>query len=147
MGLQEQLMEDMKAAMKSGDKPTVETLRLIRSQVKNVAISKGEDLSDDDVISVLTKEAKKRKESIELYKKGGRDELAESEEKELGIIQSYLPEAISEEELSQIVQSAIEESGAESMKEMGKVMGFVMPQVKGRADGKAVREMVKQKLS
>jgi uncharacterized protein YqeY len=146
MGLQEKLLDDMKTAMKSGNKVALETLRMLRSQLKNASIAKGEDLSEEDVIGVLSKEAKKRKESFELYRQGGREDLAEKEEMEMQIIVSYLPEALSEEELAKIIDKAIVETEAESLRDMGKVMGVVMPQVKGRADGKAVQEMVKKKL-
>ncbi len=146
MGLQEKLLDDMKTAMKSGNKVALETLRMLRSQLKNASIAKGEDLSEEDVLGVLSKEAKKRKESFELYRQGGREDLAEKEEMEMQIIVSYLPEALSEDELVQIVDKAIVETEAESLRDMGKVMGVVMPQVKGRADGKAVQEMVKKKL-
>ncbi len=146
MGLQDKLLNDMKAAMKSGDKLTVETIRMMRSQVKNVSISKGEELEDDDVVVVLTKEAKKRKESLEMYQQGGRDDLAEKEAAEIKIISAYLPEMLSEEDLEQIVRKAIDDASAESMSEMGKVMGAVMPQIKGRADGKAVQDLVKRLL-
>ena len=146
MGLQEKLLDDMKTAMKSGNKVALETLRMLRSQLKNASIAKGEDLSEEDVIGVLSKEAKKRKESLELYRQGGREDLAEKEEIEMQIIVSYLPEALSEDELAKIVDKAVVETEAESLRDMGKVMGVVMPQVKGRADGKAVQEMVKKKL-
>ena len=147
MGLEERLLEDMKTGMKSGDKLAVETLRMLRSQIKNASIAKGEDLSEDDVIGVLSKEAKKRKESLALFKEGGRKDLVEKEQKELDLITSYLPEALSDDELLGIVQNAIDESGAEGLRDMGKVMGLVMPKVKGRADGKMVQELVKKKLS
>ena len=146
MGLQEKLLDDMKTAMKSGNKVALETLRMLRSQLKNASIAKGEDLSEDNVMSVLYKEAKKRKESLELYKQGGREDLAEKEEMEMQIIMSYLPEALSEDELEKIVDKAVVETEADSLRDMGKVMGLVMPQVKGRADGKVVQEMVKKKL-
>jgi uncharacterized protein YqeY len=146
MGLQEKLLDDMKTAMKSGNKVALETLRMLRSQLKNASIAKGEDLSEEDVIGVLSKEAKKRKESFELYRQGGREDLAEKEEMEMQIIASYLPEALSEDELAKIIDKAVVETEAESLRDMGKVMGVVMPQVKGRADGKAVQEMVKKKL-
>jgi len=146
MGLQEKLLDDMKTAMKSGNKIALETLRMLRSQLKNASIAKGEDLSEEDVVGVLSKEAKKRKESLELYRQGGREDLAEKEEMEMQIIVSYLPEALSEDELAKIVDKAVVETEAESLRDMGKVMGVVMPQVKGRADGKAVQEMVKKKL-
>ncbi len=146
MGLADKLLEDMKAAMKSKDKATLETIRGVRSQMKNAEVAKGESLADEDILQVLTKEAKRRKESISMYEQGGRSDLVESETRELEIIQSYLPEELSEDELKQIVLDAIQKSGAESMKEMGKVMSIVMPQIKGRADGKAVQEIVRQKL-
>jgi len=147
MGLEEKLLQDMNSAMKSGDKVALETIRMVRAQLKNASIAKGEDLSEEDVIEVLSKEAKKRKESLELYKQGGREDLVEKEEKELSVIASYLPEALSQEELEEIVDKAVEETGARSLMEMGKVMGVVMPQVKGRVGGKGVQELVEQKLS
>jgi uncharacterized protein YqeY len=147
MNLQEKLLNDMKSALKSGDKETLGTIRMLRSQLQNASIKKGKELSDEDVIGVLSKEAKKRKESVEMYKKGEREDLVEKEAHELEIISSYLPEALSREELESIVEKAIEEARAESLREMGKVMGFIMPQVKGRADGKEVQEIVKNKLS
>ena len=147
MGVEAKLLDDMKAAMKSGDKVAVETLRMIRSQLKNASIAKGKDLSEENVIDVLSKEAKKRKESLELFKQGGREDLAEKEQQELNIITSYLPAALSEDEVSGIIDKAIVEVGAQGMQDMGKVMGKVMPEVKGRADGKVVQELVKKKLS
>lgn len=147
MKVEAKLLDDMKAAMKSGDKVAVETLRMIRSQIKNASIAKGKDLSEEDVIDVLSKEAKKRKESLELFKQGGREDLAEKEQQELNIITSYLPAALSEDEVLGIIDKAIAEVGAEGMQDMGKVMGKVMPEVKGRVDGKVVQELVKKKLS
>lgn len=146
MALADQLLQDMKTAMKSGDKITLETIRMVRSQIKNVEVQKGETLTDEDIFQVLTKEAKRRKESIEMYKEGGRDDLAENESKELNVIQSYLPEALSEDELLAIIADAIEKTGARGMSDMGKVMGAVMPQTKGRADGKMIQNLVRQKL-
>jgi len=137
----------MKAALKSGDKLVLETLRMLRAQMKNVTIAKGEDLSEEDVFGILSKEVKKRKESIKLYNEGGREELAEKEEKEMKILTAYMPEELSTEELDTIVSKAISETDAEGMKDMGKVMGAVMPQVKGRADGKVIQDLVKAKLS
>lgn len=147
MGLQDKLLEDMKAAMKSGDKTTLGTIRMIRAQVQNAALSKGEALSDEDILVVLNKEAKKRKEAIELYTQGEREDLIQKETEELKIITSYLPEMLSEEEIAGIVEEAIKETGAETMSDMGKVMGIVMPKVKGRADGKVINEIVRKKLS
>ncbi len=147
MGLEQKLVDDMKSAMKSGDKMVLGTIRMLRAQLKNASIAKGKDLSDEDVIDILSREAKKRKESLELYKKGGRADLVEKEEKELAIITSYLPEQLSQDEIEKIVDEIIAETGAESLRDMGKVMGAVMQKVKGRADGKIVQEIVKKKLS
>ena len=147
MELQDKLLEDMKSAMKSGDQVKLDTIRILRSQLKNANISSGEELSEQDVIGVLSKEAKKRKEAIELYKQGGREELADKEEKEFEIIHSYLPEALPDEAISEIIQKVIQEIGAEGLHDMGKVMGQVMAQVKGRADGGQVQAMVKKMLS
>ena len=146
MALADQLFQDMKTAMKSGDKITLETIRMVRSQIKNTEVQKGEPLTDQDVILVLTKDAKRRNESIKMYKEGGRDDLAENESKELDVIQSYLPEALSEDELLTIIAEAIEKTGAQGMNDMGKVMGAVMPQTKGRAEGKMIQNLVRQKL-
>ena len=147
MGLEQKLVDDMKSAMKSGDKMLLGSIRMLRAQLKNASIAKGKDLSDEDVIEILSREAKKRKESLELYKKGGRADLVEKEEKELAIITSYLPEQLSQDEIEKIVDEIIAETGAESLRDMGKVMGAVMQKVKGRADGKIVQEIVKKKLS
>ena len=146
MEIQEKIQDDMKAALKSGDKLVLETLRMLRAQMKNVTIAKGEDLSEEDVFGILSKEVKKRKESIKLYNEGGREELAEKEEKEMKILTAYMPEELSTEELDTIVSKAISETNAEDLKDMGKVMGAVMPQVKGRADGKVIQDLVKTKL-
>ena len=139
MGVEEKLLEDMKTAMKSGDKVKLETIRMIRAQLKNASLGKEEPLPEADVTAIIDKEAKRHKESIELYKQGQRDDLAEKESQELAIIQSYLPAALSETEITQI--------NASGLQDMGKVMGVIMPQVKGRADGKLIQEQVRQKLS
>jgi uncharacterized protein YqeY len=146
MGIQDKIQEDMKAALKSGNRLVLETLRLVRAHIKNASIDKGEDLSDDDVYGVLSKEIKKRKESIELFRKGGREELAEKEEKEMEVLSAYMPEALSPEELNAIVSRAIAETNSETMRDMGKVMAVVMPQVRGRADGKVIQDLVRTKL-
>lgn len=147
MTLEEKLLDDMKAAMKSGDKLVLDTLRVLRAELKNASIAKGEELSEEEIVGVLSKEAKRRRESLESFEKGGRQDLVEKEKRELELITSYLPEPFSEEELDDIVQKAVGATGAESLRDMGKVMGVVMPQIKGRADGKLVQELVKKKLS
>ena len=146
MKLQDKIMEDIKAVMKSGRKDVVSTLRMINAQIKNAAIQSRKDLSDGDILDILAKEAKKRKESIALYEKGNREDLAEIEYAELKIILSYLPEEIDDSELEALISQAIAETGAESMKDMGKVMASLMPKVKGRADGSRVQEKVRSLL-
>jgi uncharacterized protein YqeY len=147
MSLSEIVSEKMKEAMKAKDQVAVETYRSIKSQLHNTEIDKGKNLTEEDEINVLTKEEKKRKESLEFFKKQGRDDLVAKEEKELKIITSFLPEPLSQEELNNIIDKVIQDTGAESMRDMGKVMGEVMPQVKGRTDGKTVQDTVKEKLS
>jgi len=147
MDIQEKLLSDMKLAMKSGDKIRLETVRGLRSQLKNHEIEKGRSLALDEVLAVLMTAAKQRKESIEQFKNGNRLDRAVEEENELKIIQEYLPRQMSEEEISQLVDLAIKEISPTSSQDMGKVMGKLMPQVKGRADGKMVQKIVMQKLA
>ena len=147
MSLSEVISEKMKQAMKAKDRIAVETYRSIKSQLHNTEIEKGKELTEQDEISVLTKEVKKRKESLEFFKKQSRDDLIEKEEKELKIIETFLPDPLSREELINIIDKVIQKTGAESMRDMGKVMGGVIPQVKGRIDGKTVQDAVKEKLS
>ena len=147
MDIQEKLLSDMKLAMKSGDKIRLETVRGLRSQLKNHEIEIGRSLALDEVLAVLMTAAKQRKESIEQFKNGNRLDRAVEEENELKIIQEYLPRQMSEEEISQLVDLAIKEISPTSSQDMGKVMGKLMPQVKGRADGKMVQKIVMQKLA
>jgi uncharacterized protein YqeY len=147
MSIQAKLLDDMKTAMKAGDKLRLETIRGIRAQMKNFEIDKGQPLADEDEIQVLLNAAKKRRESIEQFRLGNRLDRAAEEEKELEIIQEYLPQQMSEEEISTLVNQVIQEVNASSSRDMGKVMGKLMPQVKGRADGKIVQRIVQQKLA
>ncbi|MFQ5823613.1 MAG: GatB/YqeY domain-containing protein [bacterium] len=147
MGLQEQLIGDLNAAMKAGDTVRLNTIRLIRAQLKDTQIAKGQNLTEDEEISVLTNAAKKRKEAIELYEKSERKDLLDKEKRELEIISTYLPKQLSEEEIEKIVNQLIEEVGAETLKDIGKVMPLAMRQLKGKADGKLVQEIVRKRLS
>lgn len=146
MSILDQLTQDMKEAMKAKDKERLSAIRLLRNELKNASINQRKDLSRDDEIDVLSSAAKRRKESIQAYKEAGRDDLVNKEQKELDIIQSYLPQPLSRNELESIIDHAISESGAESVKDLGKVMPIVMQQVKGRADGKQVNQLVRDKL-
>ena len=145
--LLKKLQEEMKKAMKSGEKDRLSTIRMIISEIKKVQIDKKKDLTDEEIIQILQRYAKQRKEAIQQYKKANREDLVEKEEKELKVVEEFLPEQLSEEEIENIVQETIEEIGASSLKDMGKVMKVVMEKVKGRADGSTVSKIVKQKLS
>lgn len=145
--LLQKLQADLKQAQLNRDEVRVLTLRLLLSEIKNMQIQKGGELSDADVVLVARKEAKKRRESIESFKSGGRDDLASKEEAELEILNIYLPAQLTQEELTVLVMEAIKELGASSLADMGKIMGIVMGKVAGRADGNIVSQIVKEELS
>lgn len=142
----EKLTEDMKKAMKAGEKERLSTIRLLRGQLKDAVIDKREDLTEEEVLQIISNAAKKRKESIKIYSEAGRSDLADKEQRELDVITSYLPRQLSLEEVENIVDNAIASTNAQTVKEIGKVMGVVIPQTKGRADGKIVSDLVRQKL-
>ncbi len=141
------IKDDMKAAMKDRDKETVATLRMLISSLNNATIDQGDDLDEEAVVRVLNKEAKKRREAIEAYRDGGREEQAQKEERELEVIKEYLPEQLDDEEVEEMIDEIIEKTGAESPGDMGQVMGQIMPKVKGRFDGSKVKDMVLAKLN
>ena len=145
--LADTIQKSLIEAMKARDALRVSTLRMLNSELKNAKIDKKSELTEEEILKVVQKEAKKRKDSIESYEKAGRSELAESEKKELEILQEYLPEQMSDEDLVKIVDEAVKGTGASSMQDMGKVMSAVMPKVAGMADGGRVSSLVKQKLS
>lgn len=148
MSLKEQIESDVKTFMKARDMETVSALRMVTSAIKNRMIEvRPNELIDDDVIGVLKKLSKQRKDSIEQFQKAGRNDLAEQEQKELLVLEKYLPEQMSEEKITEIVVAAIAEVGASSMKDMGKVMGVVTGKTQGAADNKLVSQIVKAKLS
>lgn len=141
MSLFEQIDIDMIEALKAGEKNRLLLLRGLKSDLKYAKLDKGDDLTDKDVIEVLSYQAKKRRDSIEQFEKAGRDDLVAKERAELEIITTYLPKQLSEDELRKIVASAITEAGVESPAQIGLVMKIVMPQVKGLADGKMVNKL------
>ena len=146
--LEEQINNDFKQSMKNKEAVRTSTLSLLRSQIKYVLIEKKADkLADPDVIVVIKKQAKQRQDSIEQYEKGGRPELAEKEKQELAILKAYLPQEMDEAQLKALVQEAISEVKATSIKDMGKVMPVAMAKAAGRADSKLISETVKQSLS
>ena len=142
MSLLNQVQDDVKSAMKAGERERVHALRMIADALQKAAKDNGAD-----PVEVLQRERKRRLEAAEAYRDGGRAGAAEAEEREAEIISSYMPEQLSDVELKQIVGDAVAESGASSPQEMGKVMSLVMPQVKGRADGKRVSAAVKEMLT
>jgi uncharacterized protein YqeY len=147
MSLAEQLNEDMKQAMKSGDKFRLSTIRLIRAAVKNQEIELRHPLDDSEVIQVVSRELKQRRDSLQDFQRAGRDDLVANVSSEIDIISQYLPEQLTEEEIKVIVKQTMQETGASSKAELGKLMGALMPKVKGRADGRLVNQIVQQSLS
>ena len=144
--LKSRITEDTKACMRAKDKARLGVLRLINAAIKQVEVDTREELEEDDVLGVLEKMLKQRRESLEQFTKADRTDLADQEAFEIGVIQAYLPEALSDEEIDKLVGDAIATAGAQSMKDMGQVMGALKPALKGRADMRAVSEKVKQRL-
>jgi len=141
------IQENVKAAMRAKDKARLNVLRQITASIKQVEVDNRTDQSDDDIIVILTKMTKQRREALDQYEKAGRDDLADIEKAELVIIQEFLPEALSEQEIAEAVQAAISEAGASSIKDMGAVMNVLRPKIQGRADMGAVSGQVKAALS
>ncbi len=145
--LKQQLTEDIKKAMKDQEKERLGTLRLISAAIKQKEVDERVELDDTQVLAVLDKLARQHRDSIDQYEQAGRADLVSKEQSELAVVESYLPEQLSEDEVRNIVQSAIEKTGAESMKDMGKVMGIIKPELQGRADMSSVSNIVKSLLS
>lgn len=148
MGLKEQILADMTAAMKAKDSARTSTLRMLKAAMVNRRIEKGVDLDDEELTKLLRSQVKQRRDSIEQYRKGARQDLVDKEMAEIVVLESYLPQAASPEEIEQAVAAALAETGATSMKEMGGVMKAVMAHLAGKnPDGRAVSEAVKRKLT
>ncbi len=147
MTLKEQLMNDMKEAMKAKDKLKLNAIRMLRSAIRNKEIETQTELDDDGVLQILANQIKRRKDTIEQFRDAGRMELVAQEEEQLRSLEVYMPAQLSSEELEQLVDSVIAETGAMSPRDMGKVMSAVMPRVRGKADGKVVNQMVREKLN
>lgn len=144
---QDRLMAELKEAMRNKNKDKRDTIRLLQAEIKQREVDDQRDLTADEELAVLQKEAKKRRESISDLEKAGRDDQIADKETELEIIESFLPKQLTEAEIEPIAQEVIEEVGADSMKDMGQVMGKVMEKVKGRADGSTVSSVVRNLLS
>ena len=146
MSLKNQITEDMKSAMKAGEKDRLKTVRLIMAAIKQVEVDQRVELDDAGVLSVLDKMVKQRRDSVEQFEKGGRDDLAAIEKAEIEVLANYLPEQLSAEELAALVDEVIAATGAEGMRDMGKVMGQIKAKAAGRADMGAVSASVKERL-
>jgi uncharacterized protein len=146
MGLKAEIQEAVKQAMKARDQVTLSTLRLLLSAVHNEEIRVRRELTNEDIQRTIAMLGKQRAEAIELYRRGGREDLAAKEDAELTILKGFLPQELSEAEIMQLIQTCIEETGARGIQDLGKVMKLVMPKVAGRSDGKRVNELVKDLL-
>ncbi|GGD04472.1 GatB/YqeY domain-containing protein [Pontibacillus salipaludis] len=148
MSLLERLNQDMKEALRNKEKERLSVIRMVKSSLQNEALKLGKDeLTEEEELTVLSREIKQRKDSLQEYKSAGRDDLAQKDERDIEIIQSYMPQQLSEDELDAIVQETIAEVGASSKQDMGKVMSAIMPKVKGKADGSLVNKFVQKHLS
>src|SRR3954465_11555635 len=148
MSLKERITSDMTAAMKSKEAARLSTLRMVKAAVQNREIEKGGAMTEEELLKALQSLVKQRRDSVEQYEKAGRAELAEKERAEIAVIEDYLPQAASREEIERAVSEAVAETGASSMKEMGAVMKAALARLAGRnADGRVVSEVVKSKLS
>jgi len=144
--LKQQIQGDMKAAMKSGDKRTLGTIRLLLAAIKQIEVDSRTEVDDAQVLAILDKMVKQRRDSITQYESAGRTELAEQELFEIGVLKEYLPQPLSDDEIAAMVADAIASCGAETMRDMGKVMGQLKPKMQGRADMGAVSALIKQQL-
>jgi hypothetical protein len=147
MGLQERLLEDMKDAMRRGDVTRRDTVRMIRAAVKNAEIDWQREATDAEIEDIIRREVKRRQEAVEMFRQGRRDDLVAEEEAQLAILDEYLPEQMSRDEIEQVVVAAVAELGATGPAQMGPVMREVMARLKGQADGRLVNEVVREVLS
>lgn len=140
------LQQDMKEALKNHDKIRLQTIRMVLAAIKNAEIEKMHPLSDEEVAAVIQREIKMRREALEQFARGGREDLVRQTEGEIKVLEDYLPKQLDDNELKQIIMATIAEVGAQSAKEMGKVMAALMPKIRGRADGKKANALVKELL-
>jgi uncharacterized protein YqeY len=141
------IQDDMKQAMKAGDKKRLSTIRMLLAAIKNESIEKRKELSSEDISAVIQREIKQRRTAIAEFRAGGREDLVQENEAEIAVLESYLPPQLSDAELEALVRQVVAETGASSLREMGKVMGKIMPQVKGKADGGRVQAIVRKVLA
>ena len=147
MSIKEKLMQDLKAAMKSHDKIKKDTITMVRAAIKQIEVDKRVDLSDEEVIDIISKQYKERVSSIDEFKRGGRDDLVAQTEEEIKIILEYLPKQLTDEELEDIIKEAIEKLSITTKKQIGELMKEVMPKIKGKDDGKKVNSIASKYLN
>ena len=147
MTLRERLHDDTTAAMRSGDALRRDVLRMVQNAIYNTEKAKKVTLSEDEILGIVVREVKTRRESVEAFRQGGREDLAAKEEAEIAILADYLPQALTDDELRALVEEAVAATGATSARDMGKVMGWLSPRIRGRADGKVASGMVAQALA
>ncbi|MBX5436513.1 MAG: GatB/YqeY domain-containing protein [Alicyclobacillaceae bacterium] len=147
MSLSQRLADDMKQAMKDKDKLRLSVIRMVRAAVRNREIETGTELNDDQVLAVIEKELKQRRDSLQAFESAGRSDLAEEARAEIAVLMEYLPEQLSEAEIRQLAAAVIAEVGAKSKADVGKVMAQLMPKIRGKADGKAAQQVVQSLLS
>lgn len=145
--MRNQILEDLKTAMKNQDKETLAVIRMVKGAIQMEELNTKKELSDEEVIGIIAKQIKTRKESISEFEKGGRDDLISKTNDEIKILEKYLPEQLSEEEVMAIIDEAFNEVKPESMKDMGKLMGYLNPKLKGRCDMGSVSKIIREKLS
>ena len=147
MTLRERLHDDTTAAMRSGDALRRDVLRMVQNAIYNTEKAKKVTLSEDEILGIVVREVKTRRESVEAFRQGGREDLAAKEEAEIAILADYLPQALTDDELRALVEEAVAATGAASARDMGKVMGWLSPRIRGRADGKVASGLVTQALA
>lgn len=146
MNVADRITEELKTAMREKDQVRMDALRMVKSEFKNAEIDKHAPLAEEEMLAIIQKSIKKRRDSVDLYTSGGRQDLADRETREIELLSAYLPAQLGEEEIRGLAKEAIAQSGASSRKDMGKVMGALMPKVKGKADGKLVQQVVSSLL-
>jgi len=147
MDLQQQLMADLKTALRERDEVRKSAIRMAIAALKNARVAKNADLSEDEMVAALAQEVKQRRNAMAEFAKAGRDDLVESESAELAVLEAYLPEALTEQEITDLARQIIAETGASGPRQMGQVMGVLMPRVRGRADGRQVGQIVRELLA
>jgi uncharacterized protein YqeY len=147
VSLADKLLADMKEAMKSHEKIRLSTIRMVRAAIKDAEINKHVELTDDEILDIITHQVKFRRDAIPDYEKANRPDSVQQLQDEIKVLQSYLPKQLSEEEIKAVIRETIQETGAQGPQDMGKLMKNLMPKLKGRADGKQINQLVKEMLS